>query len=650
MKTPVLFLIPLFFLYSSNSFSQTRDSIPDFGQIDKTDLLLNECDFDKNAEAMVLFDVEEVVCKEYAYAVDAAIERRIRIKILNNKGLDNANIKILYYSGSNGERVDIIGAQTYNLDGSGNILISRFDRKAVVDKSVNKRVSEKIFTFPDVKTGSIIEYSYKISGPVSSGLRTWNFQSSIPVKFSSYTVNFPENIELRCQTHCTLPVDERSLTNKRLDKIKVFTMTNVPAMRDEPYMTCEDDYMQRVESDVIAYTYEDRRTNLTETWPSIINMFVNDEDFGQQLTRSLPRSFDLQDSLKPVKDPYRKMGIIYRYVRDHMHWNGYTDLWAMDGIKTAWLNKKGTTAEINLILVNLLKEAGLDAYPILVSTRKNGRINELNPDWQQFDKVMARVLINDHNYVLDATSKTNSPKLIPWEVMYSEGLVIGKIESGNWGWQTLWNEKDAFNDLILVNGSIDDQGVLTGEAAINSYDYSRVKRMDDLKNGKDKFLEKYFSSKNASVHIDSSLIENEGVDTLSLNQKLWFSQKLSASGNYKYFSTNLFIGLEENPFTSEQRFSDIFFGANQRYTIIESFIIPDGFAFDEMPKNIKMIMPDTSIVFTRNISVQNDALNMHITLEFKRPVFRVGEYEPFREFYSKLFGMLNEQIVIKKIK
>lgn len=648
MKTPVFILFSLFSLCCTYAFSQTMDSIPDFGQINKSDLLQSECDFDKNAEAMVLFDVEEVVCKEYAYAVDATIVRRIRIKILNNKGLDNANIKIFYFSGSNGEHVDIRGAQTYNLDVSGNILISRLDRKTVVDKSVNKRVSEKIFTFPDVKTGSIIEYVYKISGPVSSGLRTWNFQSSIPVKFSRYTVNFPENIELLCQTHCTLPVNERDLTNKRSDKIKVFTMTNVPAMRDEPYMTCEDDYMQRVESDVIAYTFDGRRTNLTETWPSIINMFVNDEDFGQQLTRSLTRPVDLQDSLKPAKDPYRKMGIIYRYVRDHMHWNGYTDIWAMDGIKNAWLNKKGTTGEINLILVNLLKDAGLDAYPILVSTRNNGRINELNPEWQQFDKVMARVLINERNYVLDATNKFNSPKLIPWEVMYSEGLVIGKIETGNWGWQTLWNEKDAFNDLILINGSIDDQGILTGEAAINSYDYSRAKRMDDLKNGKDKFLEKYFSSKNASVHIDSSLIENEGVDTLSLNQKLWFSQKLSASGNYKYFSTNLFTGLEENPFTSEQRFSDIFFGANQRYTIIESFIIPDGFAFDDMPKNIKMIMPDTSIVFTRNISVQNDALNMHITLEFKRPVFRVREYEPFREFYSKLFGMLNEQIVIKK--
>ncbi len=60
-------------------------------------------------------------------------------------------------------------------------------------------------------------------------------------------------------------------------------------------------------------------------------------------------------------------------------------------------------------------------------------------------------------------------------------------------------------------------------------------------------------------------------------------------------------------------------------------------------------MPDTSIVFTRLISANNDLLNMRITLEFSKPVFAADEYEPFREFYKKLFAMLNEQIVIKKV-
>ncbi len=647
MKSPIFFFLSLFALCGSYAFSQTKDSVPGFGQVEKKELLLSECDFDNNAEALVLFDVEAVVCKEYAFSVHAEIERHIRIKILKNKGQDQANIKIPYFSGQDGDRIDIVNAQTYNLDPSGNILVAKLDKKTIVDKAINKKISEKIFTFPDIKTGSVIEYIYKSTGPVSSGLRNWNFQTSIPVKFSRYALDFPETIELVCRPHCTLPVDEKSSTN-RSDNIKVFTMTNVPALRDEPFMTCEDDYTQRIEPDIMAFTLNGRRTSLNETWPSIINMLMNDEDFGQQLNKNIPRTQDLEDSLKNITDPYRKMNIIYRYVRDNMHWSGHNNIWALEGVKTAWKNKKGTSGEINLILVNLLQNAGLVVSPVLVSTRSNGRINLSMPEWRQFDKVMALVVIKDHKYVLDATDKFTASKLIPWDVNYSEGLVIEKFETFKWGWQSLWDEDDAFKDLILIQGAIDDQGVMTGEATINSYDYSRVERMEDLKDGKDKFIEKYFGSKNASVHVDSSLITNEGVDTLPLNQKVWFNKKLSSTGNYKYFSTNLFTGLEENPFTADHRFSDIFFGANQKYTIAESFFIPDGYVFDEMPKNVKMIMPDTSIVFTRLISAQNDLLNMRITLEFRKPVFRVDEYEAFREFYKKLFGMLNEQIVIKK--
>jgi hypothetical protein len=648
MKLPLFILLPALFC-GYNTFSQSKDSIPEFGHVDKSELQMTECDFDKSAEALVLFDVEEVVGKVYPYSVYSEIERHIRIKIFKNKGLDEADIKIPYLKGQeDGDQVEIIDAQTYNLDGSGNIIVSRLDKKTIVDKDVNKKIAEKIFTFPDVRTGSIIEYTYKNKGSISTGLRDWYFQESIPVKFSRFKVNFPDDIELACRPHCTLHYTETNSTDGR-NKISVFTMADVPAFRDEPYMTCEEDYTQRIEPNITAYTLNGHTTSLTRTWAAVINNLMLDEDFGQQLTKNIPRTRDLEDSLKKITDSVKRMNIIYRYVRDNMHWNGRSNIWALDGVKTAWKNKKGTSGEINLILINLLKDAGLEAYPILVSSRNNGRVNFSTPSWRQFNVVMALVVINNKEYVLDATDKYNSPKLIPWEVNYSEGLVIEKFDTYKWGWQTLWDENSMFKDLVLIQGNIDDQGMLTGEVNFNSYDYSRVERMENLKDGREKFVEKYFSSKNASVHVDSSLIENEVSDTLPLIQRVWFNTKLSTSGKYKYFSTNLFTGLEENPFTADRRFSDIFFGANKNITIAETFFIPDGYTFDELPKDIKMIMPDTSIIFTRRISAQNDLLNMRITLEIRKPVFTASEYPPFSEFYKKLFGMLNEQIVIKKV-
>jgi hypothetical protein len=81
-----------------------------------------------------------------------------------------------------------------------------------------------------------------------------------------------------------------------------------------------------------------------------------------------------------------------------------------------------------------------------------------------------------------------------------------------------------------------------------------------------------------------------------------------------------------------------------------SFKIPEGFAFEELPKNLKLIMPDTSIIMSRLLQVENDRLQFRISLEFNTPVITVQDYPIFREFYKKMYATLNEQIVIKKAK
>ncbi|HTI07413.1 MAG TPA: DUF3857 domain-containing protein [Puia sp.] len=641
-------LLTLTILYSSLLYSQKSNDIPDFGKVDKSELMITSCDFDKNAEAIILFDVEEAMCHVYPANVYTERKRHIRLKILNDKGLDQANIKIPYldYSGG-GEKVGNINAQTYNLDAAGNVTVSRLEKKSLFDKRISKRISEKIFTFPEVRAGSVLEYTYTVSGSVSGGLRNWNFQKSIPVRLSRYTINFPSEIDIYCQPIAVLPVERQSKVDGG-QKIQAFTMRNIPALRDEPFISCEDDYVQRVESRVVGLYTTYGRINLINNWQNIVEDMMKDDDFGVQLTKNIPRTDDLEASLKTVEDPYRKMNIIYYYVRRNMEWNGYSNIWALTGVKNAWKEKKGSTGEINLILINLLKDAGLDAHPILVSTRENGRINTMVPGYSQFDKVMAYVTINEKVFILDATDKYGSPGLIPLEVMGSEGMVIEKLETRKWGWHSIWQKDQMFKDFTLVNADIDENGRMKGWVSITDMGYSRAKRLPDLKKDREKFVEKYFTSVNPGVKVDSFLVENEDKDSLPLVEKFNFDQALSASGNYKYFSLNLFSGLEKNPFVSESRFSDITFGANQQYSMVENFFLPDGFTFDELPKSIRLLMPDSSIVFTRLIDAADNRFSTRITLEFNKPVYLVEEYDKFREFYSKLFDLLNEQVVIKR--
>jgi Domain of Unknown Function with PDB structure (DUF3857) len=650
---PALFLFTLV-LSSFVSFAQKE--IPGFGKIDKAELAMKDCDFDKTAEAVVLFDVAEVYCdlntSNPYNPLRTQLERHVRIKILNQKGNDFANIHIRYLNGAGIEDIKNISAQTINADASGNPVFVKVEKDAIYRKKINKRYSEVIFTFPEVKPGSIIEYKYKDDATDLYGVKNWYFQKSIPVVYSQYSLDFPQELIITATPSGILDVNLTE-TTKGLHNIKTFSMANVPALRDEPFISCDEDYLQQVTPRMIAVDFPGSpRRSLVRSWPGIIKELLEDEDFGIQLKKNIPRTSDLDALLATVKDPYTKMVIIHDYVKKNMQWNETYGIWALDGVKAAWKDKKGTAGEINLILINLLKDADLNAQPVLVSTKDNGRVNTMVAGYDQFNKVMAYVTINNTVYVLDATDKYTPANLIPYDVVNTYGLLIGKFGDGNsempWGWKVLWNEQQLFNNVTFINAIIDDKGTMKGEAEVSSKDYSRFIRMGKLKEGKDKFTESWLNQNKQDIKIDSLVFTNENTDSLPLIQALKFEKKISSSGDYNYFSANLFSGLDKNPFIADERFSDIFFGANQKYIITGNFFIPDNYQFETLPKNIKMIMPDTSIVFSRSASISDGMLYVQIMLEFRKPYYLNQDYGYFQEFYKKLFDFLNEQFVFKK--
>ncbi len=319
-----ILLLSTLLIFFSATFAQKE--IPAFGKIDKADLEMKDCDFDKAAEAVVLFDVGEVSCNlnlngnEYSF-LRTEFERHVRIKILNSKGFDKANIKIRYLSEKNMEDIKNLSAQTVNLDAAGNITYTKVEKDAIFNKKINKRYSEVIFTFPEVKAGSIIEYKYNDEAKGFHAVQNWYFQKSIPVKFSRYTLDFPVELIVTATPKGDLPMDIKQ-KDKSNRNIKTFTMSNVPALRDEAFTSCDEDYLQQVSPLLVAVDFPGApRKDLLSTWPDIIKELMADEDFGLQLKKNIPRTSELDAMLATITDPYQKMVIIHDYVRKNMKWD-----------------------------------------------------------------------------------------------------------------------------------------------------------------------------------------------------------------------------------------------------------------------------------------------------------------------------------------
>jgi hypothetical protein len=637
-------LIPyLAILLPLSALAQTKTPAPTFGKVDKSELLLKNCEFDKNAGALVLYESAKMYFDINGGFPYAELQHFMRIKILTDKGLDDANIKLRYRSKSNEESIVNLLANTYNLDGAGNVSVTKLDKKSIYQKKINARYSEEAFSLPDVKVGSVIEVKYTWKGHFP---KEWTLQKDIPVQKSHYEIDFPQEFELHVRPICTLPFKSKD-ESTRLRTIKTFDMENIPGLRDERYISCDRDYLQRIENWIVAYTAEGRRYPFIKTWQQVSESLMEDADFGVQLKKDIPRTAELDAVLKAINDPYKKMLAIHNYVKKNMTWDGYDNFWALNGVKAAWKDKVGTAGEINMILVNLLKNAGLKADPILVSTRENGRITPLFPDVTQFNKVMAFVVIGDKHYVLDGTDKYTPSGLIPEDVMFTDGMVIDPQSQYGFHFESLWDESRMDKNVVIFRAAIDDKGEMSGHATVTSSDYARVKRAPQLSD-RSKYMDHFFKASNSDYRFDSLVLKNTEVDSMPLVQEFDFHCPVNASGEYSYFTVNMFNDMGKNPFVADSRFSDVFFGTKQSYQIIGNVSIPEGYTFEELPKNMRMMMQDKSLSVTRMVAASGNMINARIVVDFRRPFYTPEEYPDLKEFYKKMYALLDEQIVIKK--
>lgn len=658
MKT---FCSTLFVLLVFVAQATAQKGQPSFGKVDKADLEMKDCDFDKGADAMVLIDYGNIYYDRgtTGFSVFKTVfERRTRIKILKEKGISQANVNIQYYNRRGEERILKMNANTYNLDESGKIITTEVKKSSVYSKQIDGNYAKMIIAFPEVKVGSIIEYSYTIERETYN-LRNWYFQGRIPVRYSHYQLKIPQIFRFSVQPMIVDPIEDKhevitefiSAAEGVVETQSLksnYIMRNLPGIKDEPFMGAATDYVQKLQFQMIQINYgENNLVDLSVKWQDVIkNQLTNEEDFGLQLQKTISNTTSLITEAKQIPVAETRMKFIYDYVRKIMTWNGDEDhIYTDNGIVKAWENKTGNVADINLLLIKLLNDAMVPAIPVLFSTRDHGLVAQGYPSINQFNSVMAFVTINKKTFVLDATDKIINYKLMPEKVVNTSGFIV---EGENGRWKDMLSDKGRYKIMAAVQGEIDDAGNMRGNGLVNSYDYARAQRIKEYKDDKQKFKDEHFVKLYPGLQIEDIAINNMETDSLPLEQKIAFSSHLNSSGEYRYFSINLFSDLEKNPFIADKRVSDVDFGVPQEYILFGNYTIPPGFVFDGVPENIVMTTPGNDIVFNRLTSVESNLLNVRMTIEFKNSFYTADSYPEFREFYKKLMDKLNEQVVIKK--
>ncbi|GAA4903856.1 DUF3857 domain-containing protein [Mucilaginibacter defluvii] len=628
-----------------------------FGKIEQADLELKNCDFEPDANAEVLFDKADVY---FDNDFNIVTERHKRIKIFNVNGKKNADIRVEYYGGNRLEYITDLQAQTINLE-NGKTEITKIDKKLVFTEKIDKMRSALVFSFPNVKPGSVVEFKYRLTANSIADFPSWYFQGKIPVRYSQLTTKVPEYFyyrpQLRSPRMFTVNTSTQesgmlgSGTQSLGYTINVDTrgMANVHSLSDEPLMRSDVDNMQSIVFGLntvrpiggFVKTYAD-------TWPKVGGILADDEDFGKQLKRKLEGEDAIVNKAKQFATDDERISYVFNEVKKVMKWNDIDRWFTNDGTVKAWEKKTGNSAEVNLILFHLLKQSGIKAYPMIVSTRDNGRVNPFSPNLHQFNRAVVYIPIDTtRHYVLDATNKYNLFNHIPDNLLNSSGLFIDK-ESNQYDIVFLQN-LEPIRQSFYVNVEIKPDGKMVGTNQVSSYGYNKVSRTAKYKtDGETKFIE-YLKNKDNNLRISSIKFENMDIDTLPLVQSINFDLDLTGSdGNFIYFNPNVLTMTNTNPFLSENRYTDIEFGYRDNMTFTGMYKIPAGYKAETLPKSVSLTTPDKSVVFRRMVNFSNDVISVRYYVDHLKTTYFKEDYADFREFSRQMYEMLNEQIVLKK--
>lgn len=629
---------------------------------------------DPTAEAAYLFRNGEV---HFEYSQDNGFvmktEVTVKIKIYNKEGYKWANHAIKYYIMSNAEeKISLSDVATYNLV-DGKVTKTKMKSDGEFNEKINKYWGNKKIALPNVKEGSIIEYSYVITSPNIGKLYDWDFQSSIPVNYSEFKTYIPEyfiynqnqkgfifpkvtteknNKTMSFSYREAIQPGEsiiRSTTQEKVSLIETkttYVAERLPGMKDEVFVNNIDNYMSSISHELSIVKYPNKPIKALSTdWETVVKQIYEYDDFGPELNKKGYFDDDITALIKGITNRDEIIYTIFNHVKSNVKWNGYTGYSCNDGVKQAYKNKTGNVAEINLMLTAMLRFAGIDANPVLVSTRSNGIA--LFPSRTAFNYVIAAVEIENALILLDATEKFASPNILPERDLNWYGRLIRKEGTST---DVDLMPKTPSKEMHNISYKINTDATIDGKIRKQITDYKALNfRQTKIGLVKENYLEQLENSNNA-IEISEYTRDNDFEITKPIIETYSFkdTRDIEVINDKIYIAPLLFLGYKENPFKLEKRDYPIDFTYPFQEKYLINIDIPEGYAIESLPKSINMVTGDDIGSFKYIINGVDNKIQLSINFEMSMAIVGADYYDVVKDFFQKVIDKENEKIVLIK--
>jgi transglutaminase-like putative cysteine protease len=499
------------------------------------------------------YDRDNPKFREYFY---------VRIKILTEEGRKYANVEIPFQKGIG--KIKSIQARTIHQDGT----VFNFDGsiyEKMIVKSKYVKWLAKTFTLPDVQVGSIIEYRYDrtpdgyypplwlLSGDLFTKRARFSFhRNDLGIIEWSWPLGLPPGTSPPTEDHHTIRLE----------------CENVPAFEAEDHMPPHDEMKYRVVfTDVLRGQKDPEKFWKAEGKAQYqkVEEFIDKHKVMEKAVAEI---------IFPSERPEVKLQKIYARTLQ-IHNSSFERVKTeqetsrekkpeISTVEDVWKSGYGNRWAINWLFLALARAAGLDASPVLISTRDEHFFDRHQLDANLLNASVVAVTLNGQELYLDPGTLFAPFGVLPWYETNVPGLRLDK-DGGNWIMTPLPPASESRIErtaaLQLTNdGSLEGKVNITfvGMEAL----WRRLYECNESDQSRETFLENAVKEYISSA-IEIQLTNKPDWDTAAPTLVAEFSVKIpgwaSTTGRHILFPLGLFGGTEEHIFEHAVRVYPIYF-------------------------------------------------------------------------------------------
>jgi hypothetical protein len=587
------------------------------------------------ASAVYLFLEEKVNDRMHDQTVYA------RIKILTEKGKEMfADIEIPYRG--SGSKISDIEGRTIHPDGTVIPLTAKPMDKLVV-KAGRLKVMEKVFTMPDVQVGSILEYRWTVRYSDALAPRWYLAQRVFvhkahyyfyPAEPAMYTFRLPQGVKV-------------TETKEGGYDLAVAT---IPPLPDEDYMPPFKSFSYRV----IFYYYGHLQTTdefwkeIGKYWSKDVDRFANAGKVRNAVSQIVAPGDSDEKKVEKIYDEVMKIENT-SFSRSRSDKENKAEHLKFKSAEDIWQQKQGTSEDIDLLFIAMVRAAGLKAYAMAVVNRDENIFQPLYLDTDQFNDELAIVVVGGKEVYFDPGERYCEFGKLHWKHTWAQGL--RQTENGTEiattpGLNYEDNHIDRYGELTLdIDGKV--HGTLrinlTGTQALA---WRQAVLISDENEMKKEFDEKLQERMAPGVQVKT----NHFVGLTNYKNPLMVVVDVSgtlgtSTGKRVFLPAVFFEGGAKPFFVQEKRESMV----DLHYPYIEqdklTVILPPNLSLESVPKGSKVIFASNAQYVTKFVA-NGDTFSYVRLMLLGNAIYTVAEYPDLRGFYQKANAEDQAQLVL----